>query len=249
MDDFEWGIDEEVFLTMDDIDTTHAIIGSRFTEILSNYRLPENHELPSSPPLALSVPELLEKFIHFVTPTLPHLLALLAHPSPSFPPGDTTLIVIEAVSTLFATAFPRAVETYDSKLTPAKKNDTVHWASSRKWSVMGDFVARIGKLAAIQNIVVLLTSQTTTKVRAETGAVLYPAITTKAWDVGVNYRIVLFRDLPPSTERDAIQDCPSDAVRFAAVIKAGGVSCDGIGRVVPFRIEKVNYGTNEGTFG
>ena len=233
---------------MDNIDTAHAIIGSRFTEILSNYRLPDDHELPSSPPLALSTQELLEKFNHFVAPTLPHLLALMAHPSPSFPPEDTSLIIVESVSTLFATAFPRAVETYDSKQTPAKKIEAVQWASSRKWSVMGNFVARLGKLAAIQNIVVLLTSQTTTIVRAETGAVLYPAITSKAWDVGVNNRIVLFRDWAPSTENDALQDCRSNAVRFAAVIKAGGVSCDGIGRVVPFRIEKVKYGMNGGMF-
>ena len=237
-----------VLLTMDDVDTTHAVIASRFTEILSNYRLPDDHELPSSPPLALSTQELLEKLHHFVTPTLPHLLALVTHPSPSFPPEDTSLIIIESVSTLFASAFPRAVETHDSKLSPVTKNSTVYWASSRKWAVMGDFVARLGKLAAIQNIAILLTSQTTTKVRADTGAVLYPAITTKAWDVGVNNRIVLFRDWPPSTEHDAIQDCQSDAVRFAAAIKVGGVSCDGIDRVVPFKIGKVKYGMNGGMF-
>lgn len=229
------------FLTTDKIDTTYAIIGPRFTDILSNYRLPDDDELPSSPPAALSMQELLEKFSHFVTPTLPHLLALLAHPSPSFPPQDTSLIIIESVSALLATTFPRVVEAYDSKLTPAKKNEPTQWASSRKWSVIGDFVTRLGKLAAIQNIAILLTSQTTTKVRAETGAVLYPAITTKAWDVGVNSRIVLFRDWPPSTKDDAVQNCQSDAVRFAAVIKAGGISRDGIGRVVPFRIEKVLY--------
>ena len=185
-----------------------------------------------------SLNDLLEQLHYFFTPTLPHLIALLAYSSPLFPPEATSLIVVDAISSLFATAFPRAVERDDSNKATAKKNEAVQWAANRRWSIMSDLLARLAKLAAIRNISVVLLSQTTTKVKTEYGAVLRPAISTKAWEDGLSNRIVLFRDWP-AREADSSSQQSSQAVRFAGVVRLGGISYEGVGRVVPFTIEKV----------
>ena len=181
-----------------------------------------------------------ENLHHFTTPTLPHLLALLTHHSSNFPPPKTLLIVIDSVATLFALAFPRSTEVASSQQVPAKQNDTKQWASSRRWAVMGDFISKVGRLAATQNIAILMTSQTNTRIRSETGATLHPAISGTAWDGGIRNRIVLFRDwmLKPSNNSSSQGDY-IPGVRFAGVMKAKGVSYEGLGKVVAFTITKV----------
>ena len=52
----------------------------------------------------------LERLSYYSTPTLPHLLALLHHPQPGFPPTGTSLLVIESISTVFSIAFPKGTE-------------------------------------------------------------------------------------------------------------------------------------------
>lgn len=106
---------------------------------------------------------------------------------------------------------------------------------------MGDLIAKIGRVAATRNIAVFLTSQMTTRIRSETGAVLHPALSGTAWDVGVNTRIVLFRDwVFQSSEIPSSQGEYVPGVRFAGVMKAKGVSYEGVGKVVTFMIEKVS---------
>ncbi|MCJ1393686.1 hypothetical protein MMC18_006562 [Xylographa bjoerkii] len=102
---------------------------------------------------------------------------------------------------------------------------------------MSDFLARLGKLAAMKNIAILLISQTTTKIKTEFGAVLRPALSTRAWDAGIHNRIVLFRDW------EAIQDQQSretrtKAIRFAGATKIANVAYEGLGKIVSFTIEQ-----------
>ena len=104
---------------------------------------------------------------------------------------------------------------------------------------MGDLISKLGRLAVIRNIAFLLLGQTTTRVRSDTGAFLYPAISGTAWDSGISCRIVLFRDWlfqsnDASSRRDHIY-----TVRFAGMIKARGLTYEGTGRVAAFVIEKV----------
>ena len=222
------------------LDTSHQLVRSRFIEMISSFRLPENHEPPSSPPTTRSMPELLDNFHHFTAPTLPHLLALIAHPSLSFPPEKTSLIVVDSISAIFATAFPRVIENYDGNQGSAKKNDILQWAASRRWSVMGDLISRMGKLAAIKNLAICLISQTTTKIRPETGAVIRPAISGKAWDDGIASRILILRDWSRAIEDSLSRGEQLHGIRFAGVIKAGGISYSGMGKVVIFTIGRVD---------
>ena len=215
----------------------HPVAGSRLGDIVLRDDVVEGTPATLSP--HLTGMEIFENLHHFTTPTLPHLLALLTHTSTSFPPPNTSLIVVDAVSSLFNLAFPKRAETATSWQEPVKKPDAAQWAGSRKWAVMSDFVSKIGKLAATKHIAILLTMQTATRVRTEAETCLYPAITGTAWDNGIHARIALFRDWLMKSGTSSSQGTYESGSRCAAVVKAGGVSYEGFGRVIPFRIRKV----------
>jgi len=227
-----------MLLTVEQIDCAFPVVGLRLHRILSGSEVPVSLETPSS------MEELLDHLHYFTTPTLPHLLALLLHPTPNFPPNKTGLIVIDSLSTLFAAAFPRATDPPDGKQATGKMKDSIQWAASRRWSVMGDFVSKLSKLAVTRNLAVLLTNQTTTKVRADTGALLRSAIRGASWDAGVSSRIVLYRDWalrPGDGDGEGVHRL--QAVRYAGVLKAGGaVYSDGggVGKFVAFAITDVS---------
>lgn len=221
-------------------DGSYQLVGSRLKGFLSQTRESQSQPAHGIEPVD-SPDKRLDNFHHFATPTLAHLLALLTHQSGSLPPPGTSLIVVDSVSTLIALAFPKNTETTDHQQTPVKKSDAAQWASSRRWAAMGDFVSKIGRLAATKNIAILLTSQTTTRIRSETGAVLHTAIAGTAWDTGIGTRIVLFRDwMFRTADGQSRQGESMPGVRFAGVVKAKAVAYEGIGKVVTFRIGKVS---------
>ncbi|MCJ1384899.1 hypothetical protein MMC17_008017 [Xylographa soralifera] len=102
---------------------------------------------------------------------------------------------------------------------------------------MSEFLARLGKFAAIKNIAVVLISQTTTKVKTEFGTVLRPALSTRAWDAGIHNRIVLFRDWEVVQDQQSREN-RTKAIRFAGVMKIANVAYEGLGRVISFTIEQ-----------
>lgn len=218
------------------LDTTYNLVGTRFKDILNG----SVREPSSGNTDAAEEPEKrIKKFHHYMVTTLAHLLALLTHPLETFPPSDTSLLVIDSVSTLFALAFPKANDDGSSNQTPIKKSDDAQWASGRRWAVMSDFISKLGKLAVTKNIAIMLISQTITKVRSETGAVLHPAISGNAWDAGIGTRVVLFRDWISRPNAGSNTERSESGARFAGVIKAKGINYEGAGRLVPFTIEKV----------
>ena len=106
---------------------------------------------------------------------------------------------------------------------------------------MGDLISKIGRLAATKNIAVLLTNQTTTRIRAETGAVLHPALSGSAWETGISTRVVIFRDwIFQASEAASSQGEYVPGVRFAGVLKAKGILYEGVGKAATFVIEKVS---------
>ena len=213
-------------------------MGSRLKDILyGTFDTEENGKSNT-----VFVEEYLERFHHFTTPSLPYLLALLTHETPGFSPEETNLIVVDSISTLFALAFPRTAENASSQQTSVKQGDAAHWASGRRWAVMGDLISKISRLAATKNIAVLLTSQMTTRIRSETGAVLHPSISGTAWETGISARIVIFRDwMFQASEDTSSQGEYIPGVRCAGLLKAKGMSYEGVGKVVTFVIENVSF--------
>lgn len=184
--------------------------------------------------------DLFARFKHYTIPTLPHLLALFLHPMPHFPPAGTSLIVIESISTLFDNAYHRT--NYDRSKT---QTDAQKWAAGRKFSVMGELMTKMARLATINNIAILFTSQTITRLRSGQGALLLPAISGLEWDNGVSTQLVLFRDWAPKRGTQlAIEEAEKwHRLRYAGVIKVKGVAMEENGRfdiVVPFSIEQAS---------
>ena len=184
-----------------------------------------------------SAEKALDGFHHFTAPTLPHLFALLTHSNDSFPQPNTSLLVIDNISTLFNTAFPKSGEKSNDQQTPAKKSQVAQWASGRRWVVMGNLISELGKLAVTKNIAIILISQMTTRIRDEARAMLYPAPAGNAWESGITARIVLFRDWLFRRPETSSQGENQPGVRFAGVAKAKNVSHEGVGRLVTFRIK------------
>lgn len=109
---------------------------------------------------------------------------------------------------------------------------------------MGELISKLGRMAAVNNIAVLLTSQTITKIRSGLGALLLPAISGTEWENGIATQLVLFRDWPPrrNTQITADEAERWKGLRYVGVIKVKGVLAADDGRfetVVPFSIEKV----------
>jgi hypothetical protein len=196
-----------------------------------------NRSSPPSNSSIISAKDLRSRFHHYPVPTLPHLLALLLHPPPSFPPTSTGLIVIDSISTLIESAYQRGHEDR------SKKNDAAKWAAGRKYVVMGEMISKLGRIAAINNIAILITSQTHTRIRSGLGALLLPAISGAEWDSGISTQLVLFRDWPPRRNTQSNEDIDRwKGLRYVGAIKVKGVLAADNGRfetVVPFSTEKV----------
>jgi hypothetical protein len=214
------------------LDASTPLAPPRLDELLTTIR-----EGPNTSTSTLG--DLRRRFKHYAVPTLPHLLALLLHPPPSFPPRDCSLIVIDSISTLIENAYQKS---HDGR--PVKKTDAAKWAAGRKYAVMGEIISKLGRMAAVNNAVVLLTSHTMTRIRSGLGALLLPAISGTEWENGISTQLVLFRDWPPqrNTQISAEDAERWKGLRYVGVIKVNGVLAADDGRfetVVPFSIEKV----------
>ncbi|KAL5117103.1 hypothetical protein ACEQ8H_004928 [Pleosporales sp. CAS-2024a] len=176
------------------------------------------------------------RFHHFVAPTLAHLLALFMHPPASFPPKDTSLVVVDSLSTLIENAYPRHVE-------GKNKNEHSRWAAGRRFTIINEIMATLSRFAALHNVALLFTCQAITRIRGASRALLVPAVSGVEWETGVSTRLVLFRDW---THQGKQQEDTADSdrlrkARFAGLVKVNGtVLADegGVGSVVLYSVEK-----------
>ncbi|QSZ32576.1 hypothetical protein DSL72_002154 [Monilinia vaccinii-corymbosi] len=187
------------------VDASHPISGPRFTQILQSF----------SSSASSSHHEMLKKLNHLSTPSLSHLLALLAHTTSTFPPENTSLIVVDSFSTLIDSAFPRNVDSSSTPKKPGGPNP-----SSRKVPLLQYLINALQKLATTRNIAIVILNQCVTKMRPGLGAALMPSISATAWEQGLGCRVALFRDWG----WDDDEGNKVNGVRFAQVIKAEGIT-------------------------
>ncbi|KAL9064424.1 MAG: hypothetical protein Q9157_007836 [Trypethelium eluteriae] len=238
--------------------TTVAYVLGESKDVVNDHAI--SHGQPSFTPASPSNPTssatAIAKLHNFTTPTLAHLLALIVHATPTFPPHSTSLLVIDSLSTLFDTAYAGQTSKSDLSNVDQRAKDTRRWAANRRFAVLGSLISALNKLAAVNNIAVLVTSQMMTRVGpsgAGTKAILVPALSGKEWDSGVANRVVLFRDWAPEEWRQDSQGKEADGkarvrleqMRFAGVVKANGVvpgeqtkQGTTLGNVVPFTIDE-----------
>ncbi|PQE27817.1 hypothetical protein CJF32_00010134 [Rutstroemia sp. NJR-2017a WRK4] len=206
------------------VDASHPLPGFRFAQVLASCsRSGETHDYP----------DLVKNFHHFSTPTLAHLLGLFAHPDTQFPPKDTSLVIIDSLSTLIDTAFPRNVNP-----TSTMKNQGVPNPTSRKPPLLQYLITSLQKLAETRNIAILIFSQCVTKMRSGLAAALVPAVANPAWETGLWCRVVLFRDWGWDWDDDVKREKAAgrgEGSRYALVVKAEGVVLgEGRGRCAGF---------------
>lgn len=209
---------------------------------LSNPLPPASAPGEASPPelSQAAVDELQSHFHHCTAPTLAHLLALFVHPPSSFPPPDTSLIVIDSLSTLFDNAYPRNADDRAAR----NRTDQARWVAGRKFAVMNELISALSRVAALHDIALLVTCQTITRIRPGSRALLVPAISGAEWDGGISTRMVLFRDWVPGQGKWSDGDTARlQKARFVGVLKVNGVAIadeGGVGNVVPFAIDSVS---------
>ncbi|KAH7552342.1 P-loop containing nucleoside triphosphate hydrolase protein [Bipolaris maydis] len=182
--------------------------------------------------------EMRSRFQYTMAPTLAHVVALFVHPPASFPPQNTSLVVIDSLATLVDNAYPRHIDDRIAK----NRTDQARWAAGRRFTIINELIAAFTRFAALHDLVLLVTSQTITRIRGASRALLVPAISGVEWESGVSTRLVLFRDWvrhgKPTDKSDAER---LQRARFAGLVKTNGVALadeGGVGNVVAFTIEK-----------
>lgn len=177
--------------------------------------------------------DILKRFDHFSAPSLPHLLALFLHPPPTFPPTNTSLIIIDSVSTILENAF---IHTGLDRYTEQKKESN-RWLAGRRQAIVGELGSKLSKLATLRKVAILVTNNITTKIVAGAEALLRPSVLGQEWEVALSARIVLFRDWLPPPVKGGNRLTHGGSVRFAEVVKPAAIS--GISSVIPYTIDKV----------
>jgi hypothetical protein len=176
------------------------------------------------------------RFHHFNAPSLAHLLALVHHSKPEFPPNNTALLVIEDVSMLFPPAPSR---------TGSKVQSTPRTINAALQSTL---LNALNKIAASNNVAVLLSTYVSTRMRQTAGALLVATHGSKDWEDQLSSRIIIFRDFPPRIagkhpyNKLNDQTKSLERLRYAGIIKAHGKSTiedDMFHDLVPFSISDV----------
>ncbi|GAP92814.2 putative RAD55 protein [Rosellinia necatrix] len=199
------------------VDTFHPFCYNRFDEIVS---------LSCSPSTGVTAPlgasDAIANIVHYSTPSLAHLIALLCKPAASSIPGGTSLIVIDGLSGLINRAFPKNITPRQTSKDPSP--------ATRRLQVLQSIISALQKLSATQNLLIMILSQCATKMQVERGAAITPAISTSSWEQGIATRLVLFQDW--TTVNAELRN-----VRLVGVQKSNNqVSPNGIGLVFPFEI-------------
>ncbi|KAG9714509.1 P-loop containing nucleoside triphosphate hydrolase protein, partial [Aureobasidium melanogenum] len=179
----------------------------------------------------------LDRFHAFSTPTVAHLLALTLHPPQSFPSPGTALMVIDDLHAIFEVSYPRnRANTFTSH-----KSEAARWAAGRRYGIMGTLISALKKLAALNDMAIIVTTGCATRVRPGSGlgAVLVPGMGGAEWEAGISNRLVMFRDFKLGSW--AQQQQHPDSARYIGLQKNNGVafSDEGeTGQLVAFIIDK-----------
>lgn len=130
------------------------------------------------------------RFHHLSVRTLSHLLALILHPPPLFPPHDTALLVIDDLHSLIDLDYPR--KPYGS----GSRTEQQKWQAGRRYAVLGSLATALSKLAVLHSMAVIVTTGCSSRMRNDSGqgAAIVPGVGGSEWEGGIWSRTVLFRD-------------------------------------------------------
>jgi hypothetical protein len=111
---------------------------------------------------------------------------------------------------------------------------TVVSTSARRLQLLQFIISSLQKLAATRDVAIIILSHCATRMQAERGATLIPAINASSWEQGMTTRLVLFRDW-------SVRNGDVTGLRFAGIQKLNGKSyAESIGPVFAFDIQAVS---------
>jgi len=210
--------DEDTHVTW--IDTGSPLVFKRLNDLLSSDKLVEGHKQSSSPPRPRPLEDVLPKFNYIDAKSLPRLLTLFMHPTTVFPSANTSLIVIDDLSSFLLGSFPRTKP--KGSVPPQIQEKLASKAASRRFQTTEALVTAISKLAAMKDIAVVVLNNTSTTLKGGQKAALKPALSGQAWEAAIRTRILLYRDFCPDDVQDELTREERRSVRFAEVVKLGG---------------------------
>ncbi|KAI0158993.1 P-loop containing nucleoside triphosphate hydrolase protein [Pestalotiopsis sp. NC0098] len=203
------------------VDGYRPVSGKRLSQILDTSTSTEGPAIESG---ASSEPHFSD-LTHITCPTLAHFVALLCRPTASCVADGTSLIIVDSFSALVNQAFPKTQE-------PRNTPKGVPSTSTRRLQILQSVISSLQKLAATRDITIVILSHCATRIQAERGAALIPAINATAWEQGISTRLVLFRDW--SFQKEHIT-----GVRCVGIQKLNGkASADSIGPVLAFSVHE-----------
>lgn len=133
--------------------------------------------------------------------------------------------MVDSLSALVNQAFPRNQQSRNGP------QGGPHRATQRL-QMLQLIMTNLQKLAATRDVAIIILTQSATRMQAERGATLTPALNARAWDQGIATRLVLFRDW-------MFRDGAAVGFHFAGIQKLNGKTHqDGLGHVFPFRIQE-----------
>ncbi|KAI6803379.1 P-loop containing nucleoside triphosphate hydrolase protein [Hortaea werneckii] len=168
------------------IDADTPLVGRRLSTILKSGDTDDTQSSEDASRLT----DRLRRFRHHTAPSLSHLLALVLHPRPDFPPEGTSLLVIDGLNTLIDLDYPRF------PFAGTAKTEQQKWQAGRRYAVLGSLVSGLNKKAVLNNMVVAVSTGCASRTRSDSGlgSALVPGVGGGEWDSGVWTRLAVFRD-------------------------------------------------------
>ena len=200
------------------VNTGSPLVENRLDELMKSYLVPQNQDLPSSPPEPTDNDALLdEKFTYLDAHTLPRLLTLFLHPPASLPSPQTCLIVVDDLSNLLLGGFTRAPKKLKPDAPAAVRDKFEKQAALSRFQVIESLASAMSKMAVLRNIAVLVLTNATTSLKSSNKATLKPAMSSQAWESAIHTRIMLYRDFPDEAQLAEMQDAGAVGLRNAEV--------------------------------
>ncbi|KAI9670973.1 MAG: hypothetical protein M1831_005058 [Alyxoria varia] len=168
----------------------------------------------------------LSNITHYRLRTLAHLQALLTkfQTATSFQ-SHVKLVVIESISSLLEAAYPPE-SSYGPRVFHKTKQGRMITQRERLGAVVSDVSESLMRIAAMHNIVVMVSNHMITKVRSSAQAVLRPPIAGQDWESAMNLRIMIYREWGQDNGHHYNQPlhrrASPRAVRFAYAMKVNG---------------------------
>ncbi|PGH09242.1 hypothetical protein AJ80_07719 [Polytolypa hystricis UAMH7299] len=241
------------------IDTAGPMNPSRFTDILQKKHShspapsPTSQTQEPSPTATIAIPTLLAtKFTRLHASSLAHLLALLSHPPPNFPPTDTSLIVVDTISSPFSSELRTMLPSQsfnnirDTPTTSSRKlhNRRLRHRDELRWKLINQLLTSLKKLATRLNCAIVVVNELASRFRQGKRPMLHESLSGVTWEAGVAARIVLYYhwlvasgggDVAIMGGRERMR-----RVRVAEVVRSRGTVhvSRSTGRIVPFVIRK-----------